>query len=140
MFSTKQTMRVMLVVAKMATPLLGQSPSASAFAQVSATIVSPSTFAKLGGYDPSSEATLSGVVERAQGERLFLRMAFGVVAVEVGPSAAKLALQAGQQLQVVVSKVMHSGSQRLIAREVRTDARVVELRNAQGVPMEQTQG
>ena len=140
-FSAKQTMGTVLVGMLGVPSLFGQEGhSASASAQASATIVSPSTFAKLDGYDPASETRLSGVVEQAKGGRLLLRMVFGVVAIEVGPAIEKLALHAGQQLQVTVSKVMKGGSQRLIAREVRTDGRLVEFRNAQGIPLEQTPG
>lgn len=135
-----KSMRI-LASLMIAAPLFSQARSASSFVQASARIVRPDQYARSNGYDPATEVRLSGVVEQASNGRLMLRMAFGVVSIELGPAGTNLLLRAGQPLQVVASKVMNAGSQRLLAREVRAEAGVIQLRDSQGLPLEEvTQG
>lgn len=117
----------------MAAPLLAQGPQSTSVAQVSARIIKASAWAKMDGYDPSKEVRLQGVVERTLGGSLLMRMPFGSVQVEVGRT---LAVRAGQAMEVVVSKVMRGGTQRLLARELRMGSKVIQVRDAQGLPME----
>ena len=141
MFKTTQATQMMLVGLMAAAPLFGQGHSATAFAQASARIVSQSAYARTGGYDPGTEISLQGEVERAADGSVSLHMPYGNVLVELGKAGQHLAFKTGERLQVVVSKVMRGTSQLLLAREVKTETRVVELRDADGMPMEvATQG
>ncbi|MBS1767962.1 MAG: hypothetical protein JST05_11250 [Acidobacteria bacterium] len=117
----------------MVAPLVAQGPQGAAVAQVSARILKASAWAKMDGYDPSKEVRLQGVVERTVGGFLQMRMPFGSVQIEIG---RVLAVRTGQAMEVVVSKVMRDGAQRLLARELRIGSTVIQVRDAQGLPME----
>ena len=120
-----------------AAPLLAQGQQSSSIAQATVRLIKADDYALSGGYNPGLEVKLEGVVEQAGGGLLRLRMAFGSVLVDLGRAGRDLAVAAGQPLQVVASKVMQDGNQKLLAREVRTASSVIRLRDAQGLPIEE---
>lgn len=133
MANTARIIASLLLVA----PLFAQGTQAGSLAQVTVRILKADQWAKLGGYDPASEVRLKGVVEQAGGGLLHLRMPFGTVCVELGQAGRKLGFRLGQTLEVVASKVMQNGNQRLLARVVRSESTEIRLRDAQGFPMEE---
>ncbi|HXC18195.1 MAG TPA: hypothetical protein VNV60_12205 [Holophagaceae bacterium] len=126
---------LMIASLLLAAPLLAQSRQASSFAQASARILLRDSYVRMGGYDPATEVQLSGRVEQAGGGLLRMRMAFGMVTVELGEAGRNLVLRPGELVQVIVSKVMQGSSQRLLTRELRMESKVVELRDVEGLPL-----
>lgn len=100
-----------------AAPLFAQAPAAGT-ATARVRIVSQATWRQMQEFTAMSQVRLRGVVEQVDGASMSLRMAFGVVRVELGKTAGTQALRAGDALEVVASKLMIGSTQRLLAMEV----------------------
>jgi hypothetical protein len=98
-------------------------------------------------YDPSTETTVQGMVEKVTeiagrrgwpGTHLALRTENGTYDVHVGPSdyvsTNGFVFAAGDQIEVTGSKVKLAGADTMIAREIKKDGKVLTLRNRQGIP------
>lgn len=98
-------------------------------------------------YNPSTETTVKGTVEQVKqvtgqhgwnGTHLTLKAESGTMDVHVGPSAyvskQGFSFAAGDQIEVVGSKVTLAGNGALIAREIKKDGKTLVLRDAQGIP------
>lgn len=98
-------------------------------------------------YDPGTETTVTGKVEQVKqvsgrrgwsGTHLVLKTEAGAMEVHAGPSSylsgQGFAFAAGDQVEVLGSKVKMGESEALIAREIKKDGKTLVLRNAQGVP------
>ena len=99
-------------------------------------------------YDPAREATFNGAVEsvtevdhqgyRGKGLHVMLKTSEGSYDVHLGPVSfvsKELAIQGGDQLEVVGSKVKVGGVDSIIARSVKKGDKVATLRNPKGVPL-----
>lgn len=118
----------------LAAPLFGQAPASGAsIAQVSVRLIKASDALRNAGYDPSSEVRIQGQVMGAEGKFLLMKMAFGVVRVDLGCAGRDLASIQGQMVEMVVSKVMQAGAQRLLARTIQVAGMLIQLRNQAGV-------
>ena len=107
------------------TPLMGQ-----ASATVACTVrIRPQAAA---GYDPSTELVLRGTVAAARAGSLRLGLGFGTVTVDFGSVVP--AAQAGDVVEVTVSRRQDDRGQRFVARSLRTASGEQLLRDAQGVP------
>jgi hypothetical protein len=87
------------------------------------------------GYDPGSEMLLSGTVTDAKDGILKLRLPYGVVRIQVGLALESVSVDAGQAVEVLASKRQDDHGQWFVAREVRTGASTLVLRDARGVPV-----
>jgi hypothetical protein len=98
-------------------------------------------------YNPSTEVTLKGTVEKVTqnasprgwpGTHLTLKTGTETLDVHVGPSAflteKKFEIAAGDQLEVIGSKIKFEGADALLAREIKKGDKSLTLRNAQGIP------
>lgn len=96
-------------------------------------------------YDPSTEVTLSGTAQEVRdmpspstGTHIMLKTDSETVEVHLGPSSfladQKLELKAGDAVTIIGSRVKIAGADAIIAREVRSGARTVTLRDARGFP------
>ena len=98
-------------------------------------------------YNPSTKTTAKGTVEQVKqvtgqhgwkGTHLTLKAESGTMDVHVGPSAyvseQGFSFAAGDQIEVVGSKVSIAGKEVLIAREIKKDGKTLVLRDAQGIP------
>lgn len=98
-------------------------------------------------YDPSTETTLKGTVEKVSrvagyhgwsGTHLALRTEDRTYDVHVGPSEylSKIGLNfsTGDQIEVTGSKVKLDGADAIIARETKKQGKVFTLRDSQGFP------
>ena len=98
-------------------------------------------------YDPSTETTLKGAVEKVSqvtgnqgwsGTHLALRTDDQTYDVHVGPSGylSKIGLNfsTGDQIEVTGSKVKLNGADAIIAREIKKQNKVFTLRDSQGFP------
>jgi hypothetical protein len=118
-------------------------------------LVAPLAFAqrRMGGgkgtpkYNPSTEVTLKGTVEKVTqnasprgwpGTHLTLKTGTETLDVHVGPSAFltenKFQIAAGDQVEVIGSKIKYEGADALLAREIKKGDKSLILRNAQGIP------
>lgn len=102
-----------------------------------------------GNYNPATETTVTGTVESVTnvpsghrgggGLHLVVTAASGPIEVHVGPSSfvasKNVTFAKGDILTVVGSKVMMSGEDVLIAREIRKGDQVLTLRDAKGFPL-----
>jgi hypothetical protein len=131
-------------------------------ATIAATILGVATFAfaqrgqggpgmRQGGgmYDPATEATITGTIETVQpmappaggpgGLHLMLRAEAGVIEVDLGPTtyitSKGFEFAKGDQVTVIGSKIKRDGQDAVIARQVTKGDKVLDLRNAQGIPM-----
>ncbi len=100
-----------------------------------------------GMYNPSTETTVSGTVEKVNtisgagrwgGTHLDLKTESGILDIHLGPSdfLSSKGFQFAPQdrIQVTGSKVTYQGHPAIIAREVKAHDKVLTLRNAQGIP------
>jgi len=97
-------------------------------------------------YDPSTEATVKGTVEKVTelgepartGTHLTLRTNEQTYDVHVGPTgyvaANGFTFSAGDQIEVTGSKVQFDGVYAIVAREIKKDGKVLTLRDRQGIP------
>jgi uncharacterized cupredoxin-like copper-binding protein len=98
-------------------------------------------------YDPSTETTVQGTIDTVtnttgrhgwSGMHLRLKSGDKVYEVHVGPSAyiekSGFTFSAGEQIEVVGSKVQLQGVDTLIAREITKDGKHLTLRDKQGIP------
>jgi len=118
-------------------------------------LVAPLSFAqrRMGGgkglpkYDPTTEVTVKGAVEKVTqdtspmgwpGTHLTLKTGTETLDVHVGPSAflteKKFEIAAGDQIEVIGSKIKYEGADALLAREVKKGDKSLILRNAEGIP------
>jgi hypothetical protein len=118
-------------------------------------VVAPLGFAqrRMGGgkgmprYNPSTEVTVKGTVEKVTqntsplgwpGTHLALNTGTETLDVHVGPSAflraKKFEIAAGDQVEVVGSKIKYEGADAVLAREIKKGDKSLVLRNAQGIP------
>jgi hypothetical protein len=118
-------------------------------------VVAPLGFAqrRMGGgkgmprYNPSTEVTVKGTVEKVTentsplgwpGTHLTVKAGAETLDVHVGPSdfltAKKFEIAAGDQVEVVGSKIKYEGADALLAREIKKGDKSLILRNAQGIP------
>jgi DNA/RNA endonuclease YhcR with UshA esterase domain len=101
----------------------------------------------MSNYDPKTEATMSGTVDRVtqqnghggwQGTHLFLKTDTGTMEVHVGPAdyitSQQFSFATGDVVEVTGSKVKIQHQDVLIAREIKKEGKTLVLRNAQGVP------
>lgn len=100
-------------------------------------------------YDPSTEATFKGTVERVEevdhpgfrgkGLHAMLKTDQGMFDVHIGPASfvakEQLTIAKGDELEVVGSKVKHDGSDAIIARTVKKGGKTTTLRNQKGIPL-----
>ncbi|MFP5236327.1 MAG: DNA-binding protein [Acidobacteriota bacterium] len=104
-------------------------------------------------YDPATETTVSGTVDKVttvdrggnwQGIHLTLKSGEETYDVHAGPSAfiadKGFSFAAGDQLEVLGSKVTLNNAPALIAREIRKDGKSLTLRNSSGIPLWAGQG
>jgi len=87
------------------------------------------------GYDPGSEMLLRGTVTDAKDGILKLRLPYGVVRIQVGLALESVTVDAGQAVEVLASRRQDDHGQWFVAREVRTGASTLVLRDARGVPV-----
>jgi len=101
-------------------------------------------------YDSSTEVTLRGTVETVKqvddvrgrrsltGTHIILKTAQETVEVHLGPTTflneQKLTLSAGDAVEIIGSRVKVSGSDAVIAREIRKGTQTVTLRDEKGIP------
>ena len=98
-------------------------------------------------YDPKSEVSMSGTVDRItqqsghrgwQGTHLFVKTDNGVIEVHVGPTdyiaSQQFSFATGDVIEVTGSKVKMQDKDVLLAREIKKEGKTLVLRNAQGVP------
>ncbi len=98
-------------------------------------------------YNPKTETTVIGTVEQVKqvagrhgwnGTHLVLKAESGTLDVHVGPetyvASQGFSVAAGDKIEVLGSKVTVSGSDALIAREIKKADKTLMLRNAAGVP------
>lgn len=101
----------------------------------------------ISNYDPKTEVTMSGTVDRVTqqtgrrgwaGTHLFLKTDQGAIEVHVGPTdyitSQQFSFAAGDILEVTGSKVTMQGKDALLAREIKKEGKTLVLRNAQGIP------
>lgn len=86
-------------------------------------------------YDPGSEVALHGEVTFAGEGLLKVRLACGVVRVEVGRSIAWDGSLVGQTVDVLAARRQDDQGQRFLARELRTAGGTWILRDRRGVPL-----
>ena len=99
-------------------------------------------------YDPATEATFKGTVEqvkevdhagyRGKGLHVTLKTADGTFDVHLGPASfvtKEITVAAGDQLEVVGSKVKSDGTESIIARTVKKGDKTATLRNSRGIPL-----
>jgi DNA/RNA endonuclease YhcR with UshA esterase domain len=115
-------------------------------------IASTSLLAQRGGmgtgrYDPNSEATIKGTVEKVErfgantsmgGIHLIVKSENENIEVHLGPAAfvdKKMMFTEGDSIQIVGSKVTMMGKPVVIAREVKKGDQVLQLRDQRGVPV-----
>jgi hypothetical protein len=125
--------------------------SLSVIAMLLAVCLAGSALAQVGSsarrlYDPNTETTVKGTVEKVTeigdqgwtGTHLTLRTNEQTYDVHVGPSAyvAKtgFTFSAGNQIEVTGSKIKVSGTDAIVAREIKKDGKVLTLRDRQGIP------
>jgi len=97
-------------------------------------------------YDPSTEATVKGTVEKVTqdtspmgwpGTHLALKTGAETLDVHLGPSAfltaKKFEIAAGDQVEVIGSRIEYEGADTLLAREIKNGDKILILRNAQGI-------
>jgi hypothetical protein len=102
----------------------------------------------MGNYDPKTEVTLNGTVEKVEyldygnmhgrGVHLTLKTDNETLEVHLGPSAfveKTMTFKEGNNIQVIGSKVTIMGKPALIAREVSKGDKVLKLRDESGVPL-----
>ena len=101
-------------------------------------------------YDANTEVTIRGTIQEVKqvtpgmgrrnlaGTHLLVNTESETVDVHLGPSPfiteQKLALAAGDAVEIIGSRVTVAGMAGVLAREVRKGDRVVTLRDAQGFP------
>ncbi len=97
-------------------------------------------------YDPATETTIKGNVEqvtqpsrgRMSGTHLFVKTDAMTVEVALGPAAfvsdKGFSFAKGDAVEVTGSKVMLSGKEYVIAREVVKDGKTLTLRDKNGIP------
>ena len=119
-------------------------------------LAAPLSFAqrRMGGgkgmpkYNLPTEVTLKGTVEKVTqnasplgwpGTHLTLKTGTETLDVHVGPSdfltAKKFEIAAGDQVEVIGSKIKYEGADALLAREIKKGDTSLILRNAQGIPL-----
>ena len=100
-------------------------------------------------YDPKTEITIQGVVEKVDrmgrqnmpgmgGIHLTLKARDETYDVHLGPAAfveKTMTLKAGDTIQVIGSKMTMMGKTAFMAREVTKDGQVLKLRDDRGMPM-----
>ncbi len=98
------------------------------------------------GYNPANETTIQGTIQevrqtqrgRSPGTHIVVNTPQGPMEVALGPSwfinQQQLNLTQGSQVRVIGSPMTYNGQRIVVAREVETGGRTVQLRNAQGVP------
>ena len=99
-------------------------------------------------YDPATETTFKGTVEqvkevdhsgyRGKGLHVTLKTAEGTFDVHLGPASfvtKEITVAAGDQLEVVGSKVKSDGTESIIARSVKKGDKTATLRNSKGIPL-----
>ena len=102
-------------------------------------------------YDPATEISAKGTVEIVEvlsqgdcpdctgGVHLVVESEGQNYDVHLGPSsfleAKDWRLEAGDEIQIVGSKVAQNGTSALLAREISKDGRTLVLRNPEGVPL-----
>lgn len=104
-------------------------------------------------YDPATETTISGTVDKVttvdrggnwQGIHLSLKSGEQIYDVHAGPSAfisdKGFTFAAGDQVEVLGSKVTLNNAPALIAREIRKDGKSLTLRDSSGIPVWAGQG
>lgn len=111
-----KTMRVLAGLMAVA-PLFAQAP-VQRTAMTRVRIISQSTWNQMNHFSSLSEVRLKGVVEQVEGGTVQLRLAFGMVRVEMGKLAATQVVRAGESLEILASKIVVEGSQHLVAMEV----------------------
>lgn len=98
-------------------------------------------------YDPATETTVQGTVESVasvegrrgwSGTHLQLKSGDQKYDIHVGPSAfiakSGFTFSAGDQIEVVGSKVRLNDADALIARQITKDGKILTLRDKQGIP------
>ena len=101
----------------------------------------------MSNYDPKTEVTMSGTVDRVtqvsghrgwQGTHLFVKTDTGTIEVHLGPAdyiaSQQFSFAAGDAVEVTGSKVKMQDTDALIAREINKEGKTLVLRNAQGIP------
>ncbi len=99
-------------------------------------------------YDPATEGTFKGAVEqvkevdhagyRGKGLHVMLKTTEGTFDVHLGPASfvtKEITVAAGDQLEVVGSKVKSDGVESIIARTVKKGDKTATLRNSRGIPL-----
>ncbi len=108
---------------------------------------------RMGHYDPKAEITIQGTIEKldrmdhrnmagmpgmGMGVHLTVKSGTEKTEVHVGPAAfveKSMTFKEGDTVEVVGSKVSMMGRTALIAREVKTDGKVLKLRDENGAPL-----
>jgi hypothetical protein len=98
-------------------------------------------------YDPKSEVTITGTVDRVtqengrrswQGTHLFVKTENGTIEVHVGPAdyiaSQQFSLATGDAVEVTGAKLKMQDKNVVLAREIKKEGKTLVLRNAQGVP------
>jgi len=107
----------------------------------------PGTGKQMSNYDPKSEVTLSGTVDRVtqqngrsgwHGTHLLVKTDNGAIDVHVGPTdyitSQQFSFATGDVVEVTGSKVKMQDKDVLLAREIKKEGKTLVLRNAQGIP------
>ena len=119
----------------------------AAFCMVTQAQMGPAAGKHMTNYDPKSEVTMSGTVDRVtqesgqrdwHGTHLFLKTDTGTIEVHVGPtdyiSSQQFSFSTGDVVEVTGSKIKMQEQEALIAREIKKAGKTLVLRNAQGIP------
>jgi len=99
-------------------------------------------------YDPSTEVTVKGTVDKVSqptgprgwpGTHVALKTATETLDVHLGPAdflaEKKFEIAAGDQVEVIGSKVKYNGADAILAREIKKGDSNLILRDAQGIPL-----
>ncbi len=99
-------------------------------------------------YTPSTEVTVKGTVDKVShptgprgwpGTHIALKTATETLDVHLGPAdflaEKKFEIAAGDQVEVIGSKVKYNGADAIVAREIKKGDSTLVLRDAQGTPL-----
>ena len=86
-------------------------------------------------YDHSTEVLLRGFLVGREKGLLLLKIAAGIVRVDVGSWDEAIVMAAPAEVVVLAAKRQEGAGQKLVAREIRYDGGLVVCRDGNGVPV-----
>jgi DNA/RNA endonuclease YhcR with UshA esterase domain len=102
----------------------------------------------MGNYDPKTEITIQGSVEKVDrltseampgmGIHLVLKSGKETIEIHLGPASfveKTMTFKEGNTIEVIGSKVTMMGKTVVVAREIKKENKVLKLRDEKGVPL-----